>query len=373
MLRKFALVLLILIVIVPGVSAQTNTDITLFMTFIPNIQFAPVYTALEKGYFSDAGINITIQHGDEPVGLDLIAAGELQFGIVGGEQVIQSRATDRPVVYVYEWFQKFPVGIVAPSQNGIVTAADLKGRKVGIPGRFGASYNGLIALLTANGMTESDIQVEAIGFNAPEVVCQGAVEAAVVYINNEPLQIQDRADVGECGDTQSLNIISISDAADMVSNGIITNETTIAENPDLVRAFVAAFDHGLHDSITNPASAFLFSAKYVENLLTDDALKAALETEAANQDEFLATNPDREAIATSRADMLGRLSEQFDAATLLQFHVLLNTIDLWDADRLGFSDLSSWEVTEQTLTTMGFMPKQIDLQAAFTNDFLPAE
>lgn len=373
MLRKFTLLLLALIIAAPGVSAQTMTDLTLFLTFIPNIQFAPAYVAIEKGYFSDAGINLTIQHGDEPDGLNLIAAGELQFGVIGGEQVILARANDRPVVYVYEWFQKFPVGVVAPSQNGIISAADLKGRKVGIPGRFGASYTGIVALLAANGMTESDIQLDAIGFNAPEVVCLGGVEASVVYINNEPLQIQNRADAGECGETTGINVISISDAADMVSNGLVTNEAVIAENPELVRAVVAAFDRGLRDSIDNPASTYLFSTRYVENLLADEAFEAALEIESANQDDFLSTSPDRLAIATSRAEMLERLSAQFDAEALVQFRVLLNTIDLWDADRLGYSDLASWEVTAETLATMGFLQKQIDFEAAFTNDFLPAE
>jgi hypothetical protein len=50
----------------------------------------------------------------------------------------------------------------------------------------------------------------------------------------------------------------------------------------------------------------------------------------------------------------------------------LNTVDLWDADQLGYGEMSSWEVTEQTLLTMEFIPEAIDLEAAFTNDFLPA-
>lgn len=373
MLRKFALLLLLLVFAAPSASAQTVTDLTLFLTFIPNIQFAPVYVGIEKGYFSDAGINLTIQHGNEPDGLNLIAAGELQFGIIGGEQVILARANDLPVVYVYEWFQKFPVGVVAPSQNGIVTAADLKGRKVGIPGPFGASYTGIVALLAANGMTESDVQFDAIGFNAPEVVCKGGVEASVVYINNEPLQIQNRADAGDCGETTAVNVISISDAADMVSNGLVTNEALIAENPELVRDVVAAFDSGLRDSINNPAATYLLSARYVEGLLTNEALKSALEIEAANQEDFLSTNPDRQAIAASRVALLERLLAQFDAEAVVQFRVLLNTIELWDADRLGYSDLASWEVTAKTLDMMGFLSRQIDLEAAFTNDFLPVE
>jgi len=375
MSRKRVIILLLVLLFttsLSGLRAQEETDQTFFMTFVPNVQFAPVYVGIEKGYFADGGINLTIQHGDEPVGLDLIAANQLQFGLVSGEEVIKARANGRPVVSVYEWFQQYPVGIVVPDGQGIESIKDLAGKKVGIPGRFGASYNGLIALLAANGMTESDIQLEPIGFNAPDVFCVAGVEAAVVYINNEPLQIEDRIQAGNCNDYTGVQVFPVSLSADMVSNGLVTNEETIANNPDLVQAMVTAFDSGLRDSINNPAEAYLLSAKYVENLPMGDDFKTALESAAAAQDNFLASDPSREAIAESRAQLLETLSDQFDAATLVQFHVLLNTIDLWDADQLGFSALFSWEVTQEILRTMEFVTAPIDLTLAFTNDFLPA-
>jgi NitT/TauT family transport system substrate-binding protein len=263
-------------------------------------------------------------------------------------------------------------GVVVPEGSGIEAVKDLAGKKVGIPGRFGASYNGLTALLAANGLTESDIQLEPIGFNAPDVFCVGGVEAAVVYINNEPLQIQDRIKAGDCNNYTGVKVFPVSVAADMVSNGLATNEDTIANNPDLVQAMVTAFDQGLRDSINNPAETYLLSVKYVDNLPLPDDFKAALETAAQAQDEFLAGDPSRQAIADSRAALLESLSSQFDEATLVQFHVLLNTIDLWDADQLGFSALYSWEITQEILKTMGFVTEPIDLEKAFTNDFLPA-
>jgi NitT/TauT family transport system substrate-binding protein len=370
------LTLLLLLIAGGAASAQDElSDQTFFMTFIPNIQFSPVYAALEKGYFADAGINLTIEHGDEPVGVDLIAAGQRQFGIISGEQVLAARANGRPVVMVYEWFQQYPVGIAYPVDSGIETVADLAGRNVGIPGRFGASYTGLIALLAANDMTESDIDLEEIGFNAPEVVCVGGVEATVVYLNNEPLQINNRAAAGDCGDITGVDVFTIAPVANMVSNGIVTNEETIASDPDLVSAMVSAFDAGLRDSINNPAEAYLLSAAYVENLPMTDDLEAALTTAAEEQAAFLEENPeaDRETIATQRADLFASLSEQFDADTLLQFEVLLTTIDLWEADQLGLSDTVDWETTQTTLITMGYLAEEQDVTVAFTNDFLPSE
>lgn len=223
-------------------------DLRLFLPFIPNIQFSAVYVAIEKGYFAEEGFNVVLEYGDENVAVDLVAAGELQFALISGEQVLMARAGQRPVVYVYGWFQRFPVGIVVPdTTEGVESIADLAGRNVGIPGRFGASYSGLIAGLDAFGLTEFDINLEAIGFAAPDVMCLGGVEAAVVYVNNEPLQIQNRADAGDCGDITSVSVLPFADVANMVSNGMVTNEATIADDPDRVQAVVRAFHRGLAD------------------------------------------------------------------------------------------------------------------------------
>ncbi|MBL8165887.1 MAG: ABC transporter substrate-binding protein [Anaerolineae bacterium] len=370
MLRKVLSLFVLLALSSTAIQAQAPVDQTFFLTFVPNVQFAPVYVALEKGHFAANGLNITIEHGDENVGVDLIAAGERQFGLISGEEVIKARANGRPVVMVYEWFQRYPVGIVTAADNGIESVADLAGKKVGVPGRFGASYNGLIAILTANGMTENDIQLEEIGFNAPDVFCLGAIDASVVYINNEPLQIQQRAAVGECGDVQDVTIFPVASAVDMVSNGLVTNEETIANNPELVQALVTAFDAGLRDAINNPAETYLLSAKYVENLPMSDSLKTALEIAANGQESFLQGDPSREAIADSRQALLDALSAQFDAGDLIQLRVLMNTIDLWDAEQLGYSDRFSWEVTQEVLTQMAFITEPINLDAAFTNDFI---
>ena len=122
--------------------------------------------------------------------------------------------------------------MLVTDDSGITSPADLKGKQIGIPGLFGASYTGVIALLAANDLTEQDVQLQSIGFNAPQVICVGGVQAAVVYVNNEPLQIQDRIDKNDCGSVTGITVFPVSDAADMVSNGIVTNEETIASDPD---------------------------------------------------------------------------------------------------------------------------------------------
>ncbi len=346
---------------------------TIFMPFIPHVQFAPLYVGVERGFFADANLNVTMEYGDEPLGVDLIASGNMNFGLISGEQVILSRAQDRPVQYFYQMFQDFPVGIVSISEAEIMAVEDLRGQPVGIPGRFGASYSGLVALLSAHNMTEADINLQEIGFNAPEVICAGVVSSAVVYINNEPLQIANLAREGDCGSVTGVTVLPVADAANMVSNGLITSEAVITENPDLVMRMASAFDDALRLSIQNPAQAFLDSAVYVENLIPSSEFQTALEAAALEQSIFLQANPDstRAEISEYRRTLREELGEQFDAETLLQFDVLLASIELWDADVLGVMSLEAWETTQTALLEIGFLEAPIELNLAFTDAFLP--
>lgn len=302
------------------VASAGLTQVTLFMGYIPNVQFAPIYYALDRGYFREAGIDLKLENGfDETDGLTRIGTGALQFGLISGEQVLLARAQGAPVVYVYRWYQSFPVGIVSPAESGITEPAQLRGRTVSVPVKAGASYVGLRALLNANGLQESDLtEVREIGYDTAPAVCDKQVEAAVVYIANEPAQIANRC--------FAVNVIQVSEFANLVSNGLVTNEKTIQEQPDLVRRMVEAFNRGLADTIAYPDLAFTASRRYVQGLELDDPV---------------------------------------------QKQVLTESIKLWKAERLGLNDPAAWQLTADTLTQMGLIREPLDVSQAFRNDFLP--
>ncbi len=306
-------------------STQTATPagelqhIRLPMGFIPNVQYAPFYVAVQKGYFAEAGLEIEFDYSFETDGVTLVGANELPFAVVSGEQVLLAREQGLPVVYVLAWFQDYPVAVVAKSASGISAPADLAGRKIGIPGLFGASYVGLRALLNSAGLEEADVTLDVIGFNQVEALAVDQEEAVVGYVNNEPIQLRAQG--------YEVNVIAVKEYAQLAANGILTNETTIAENPDLVRRFLGALLRGLQDTIADPDEAYEISKDFVETL--------------AGADEAV------------------------------QREILALSIEYWRAARLGFSDPQAWENMQAVLLDMGLLSAPLDLEEAFTNEFLP--
>ncbi len=299
-----------------------QTAITLHLGYIPSVQFAPAYVAAEKGYFAEEGIAISFENGSESDGLERIATNDLQFGLISGEQVVLARAQARPVVYVFEWYHKFPVGIVARAERDITTPADLAGQVVGIPGSYGASYMGLRALLAAGDMTEDDLgELRSIGYTATENICEEQVAAAVIYVVNEPRNIER-----QCAET---TVIYVSDYATLVSNGLVTNEKTINDNPELVRGMTRALQRGLADVIADPDAAFdIAVAGYVPDL------------------------PESE--------------------YEIQKEVLYASLDLWNSDHLGLTNPAAWEETQAILLQTGLLAAPLDdLSVAYDMSFLP--
>lgn len=375
MTRLRVLIALTLMIAGTSVRAQDTqlTPLPIFASFIPNVQFAPLYVAIEDGHFAAAGFQAEIQHGDENVGVMQVAQNAPRYGIISGEQVILARNSGIPVKYIYSWFQSYPQAVVAKDSVPMEAPEDLAGLRVGIPGPFGANYTALTALLALAGLTEADVQLESIGYVAPDVMCADGVDAAIVYSNNEVLEIQRRIDAGECGDLTGINVLQVADFANMASNGIVVSEDTLANHAEEARAFVQAFDAGALGAITNPARAYLYSLRHVENLPQSDELVAAMEAAAEEFDAFAAEEPTAEGLSDKRAEVRAALGEQFDPAELAQFDVLLATVELWGHPARGIVSEEAWLMTRDVMAQMGSIPADFDVSSAYTNDFVPEE
>jgi NitT/TauT family transport system substrate-binding protein len=305
-------------------AAPALVNIRLPLGYIPNVQFAPLYVAVEKGYFREAGIEVTFDYQFETDAVGLVGANELQFAVVSGEQVLLARAQGLPLVYVMAWYQDYPVGLVAKTETGMKALSDLKGKKIALPGPYGANYIGLRALLSAAGLQESDVTLDSVGYTQVEALVSGRDDIAVIYAANEPVQLRAQG-IG-------VDELRVADFVQLASNGLITNEKTRAENPDLVQRMVNVMLRGLSDTLANPDEAFEISKKYVETLAQAD-----------------------------------------EAQSAVQRQVLQTSLDFWqpaDDQKLGASDPQAWENMQNVLLEMGMLPKPLNVNEAFTNDFI---
>jgi NitT/TauT family transport system substrate-binding protein len=301
--------------------ASELVTVRLPVGYIPNVQFAPLYVAMEKGYYREAGIDLQIDYSFETDAVTLVGGNQLQFSVVSGEQVLLGRAAGLPIVYVLAWYQDYPVGVAAIGADTLRAPADLRGLRIGSPVLYGASYIGYRALLEAGGLSEADVTTDVIGFNQIEALSAGQVDAAVIYIANEPTQLRALGN--------EVSVLQVADYLTLVGNGLLTNETTLQNNPDLVRRMVAATYRGIADTLADPDGAYEISLKYVENLA------------------------------------------QADQA--VQKQVLASSIELYQAgdSRLGYSDPQAWQNMQDILLEMGLIAAPLDLNQAYTNEFLP--
>jgi NitT/TauT family transport system substrate-binding protein len=318
---KFFFILMMLVM--TGCSTQPKAaalvPVKLPVGYIPNVQFAPLYVAIDKGYFKQEGLDVTLDYSMETDSVALVGAYQLQFAIVSGEQVLLGRSQGLPVVYTAAWYNNFPVGVVVDPAKNVSKPADLKGLTIGLPGLYGANYIGLRALLAAGGLKEADVKLDSIGYTQVESFLSKRVDAASIYAPNEPVILKDKG--------VPYSLLRVADYTNLVANGLITNETTIKDHPEQVRGMVKALLHGVADTVANPDEAFEISKKYVENL--------------------------------------DKGSPQVQKA------VLLASIDFWKSATPGATQPAAWENMQTLLLDMGLLKRPLDLKSAYSNAFLP--
>src|SRR5215467_13033108 len=235
------IVLTVVLTACGGTTTATNTgtstavplkNVSIGLGYIPDIQFAPFYVAQSKGYYKAAGLNVTFHHGFVNDVIGSMALGHDNFAFATGDEELVARSKNLPVVNVATMYQRYPVSLIVPANSPIHTLADMKGHTIGEPAPYGATHIGLLALLYQAHLTLADVHVTEIGFTQVTALLTHKFDAVVGYSNNEPIQLSNHG--------LQVRTFDVSDYQPLVSNGIITTESTLHDEPDMVRRFVQA-------------------------------------------------------------------------------------------------------------------------------------
>jgi NitT/TauT family transport system substrate-binding protein len=207
--------------------------IRLLLGYRPDVQFAPFYVAQQEGFYADAGLDVTIEHQQAPDVQRLVADGQAEFGVADATDVMIARTAGIPIRYVSTLYQRFPVAIIGVGGDVPAQPADLAGRTIGTPGRFGSSWHALMALLDAGGLTVDDVTIrEYPQFNQADGLANGDVELITGFRNNEPLRLESLG--------FAWGLLTIDQIAPLPGPGVIVGDELLEAEPELVRAFIDA-------------------------------------------------------------------------------------------------------------------------------------
>ena len=237
--------------------------------YIPSVQFAPFYLALQEGYYRDAGLDVTLENKIDPDLVVLVGQGALDAGLADGTSVIPAVSQGIPIRYLATVYAQFPNVVFAKSDSGIRTAADLEGRRVGTPGKYGSNWIQLQALLASAGLSASDVTVVPFpDFGQAAGLARGAVDAATGYVNNDPVQLSAQG--------IPVTIVTGEGMTDLTGPGIISSTATISEKKPALKAFIAATLRAMEEIVADPQKGLDAAIRQVPELAKNRELELAI-------------------------------------------------------------------------------------------------
>ncbi|SDJ97768.1 ABC transporter substrate-binding protein [Natronincola ferrireducens] len=327
----FMILVLMTAVIGCGANSQEGGDtpqqlekVTVILDWVPNTNHTGMYTAIEKGYYQEEGLEVEILQPTAGGSTDLIAAKQGEFGISYQEQVAYARTAENPlpVTAIAAIIQHNTSGFASPAHREIISPKDFEGK---IYGGWGSPMEEAI-LKALMGRDDGD-------FDKLEMVVTGEVDFFTSVENHVDFQWIYYGWDGVAAELMDydLNFILLQDiheALDFYTPVIIAHDDLLKSNPELVEKFMRATTRGYQYAIANPQDA------------AADLLKSAPEL-------------DEELVVASQL----YLADQYQA----------------EAPRWGEMRSTVWENYSNWMYEQGLLREKLDVETAFTNDFLPPQ
>lgn len=207
-------------------------DVRIQLKWFHQFQFAGYYAAIEKGYFRDAGLNVTLLEGGPHINpTEQVLAGKADFG-VGTSGLLVTRSRGKPVVAVAAIFQHSPYILIVRDDPDIRTLADLKGRTIMVE----PYSEELTAFLHHEGVDPGGIKTTEHTGNALDIY-GGEIVGTTAYTTTEPFVLEQHGRSYRVFDPKVAGI-------DFYGDTLYTTESFAEQHNDKVAALRDALIRG---------------------------------------------------------------------------------------------------------------------------------
>ncbi len=248
-----------------GAEPGAPNGATLVLDFTPNAVHSGIYAAQRRGYYRDAGIDLTIRRpGESTDAPKLLAAGRTDFAILDIHDLGIARERGLEPVGLMPIVERPLAAVIAAGDGPVRRPRDLDGHTVGVTG-LPSDEAVVDSEVSADGGDPAQVRRVTIGFDAVSSLAAGKVDAATGFWNAEGVALRRRAipvrifKVDEYGAPPYPELI------------LAASQKTIGRDPGLVDAMVAATTRGYGFAVQHPARAL------------DDLLAAAPELDRGDQ------------------------------------------------------------------------------------------
>src|SRR6202167_1421421 len=237
--------------------AQADEKITYLFPAPPLLPaFGPIQLAKGKGYFSQAGLDVSYAVGRG--GVDVakqVGAGNVPLGGIVADAPIVVRQNGVPVKIVALFGGKGFMQLVVRKDSGIEKPADLKGKTITVMSFQDTTFYALLGLLASVGLTKDDVDIQSAG---PVGVWQSVATGKSVGMAGVPDWIPPIEAAGV-----AIKILPTDEFFPHMAQAIAASDQIIKDKPDMVRAFVKAALHGMKDIMDDADGAAVDFVKFV--------------------------------------------------------------------------------------------------------------
>jgi len=215
-------------------AAQAQTRMSVRLDWIAGGLYAPFFLALDKGWFKEKGLDVTIDDGNGSANaISLVGANQYDIGHANLSAMILARNKGVPVISVGQVARKSDIGVLVPENSGWKTPKDLEGKTVVLtPGGFADPFMGLF--MQHGGSSRDKIKILTATASAKDsMYLSGQADAVVTSV---PFEIPVYASV-----RPSRGILFSDYDVPLPSFGLIVSEERMAKDPQSIGAFVQTY------------------------------------------------------------------------------------------------------------------------------------